>query len=399
MKDLFSDIFWVEYHLPQKRREKMRKVLRLLLLGALIAFFILYLFDLLAPFLPVASALFMIILWAWATAHLLESYLVSRLGEISLSHFFAGVLARGASTDAVLGFVESDIGLRILTLARVSVAAVESFKEQRARSGELAPRVLSLASSRDLRARLSEMYRDDSRFSSFLAVSGVSLEGLLAAADLFMKGEEIDRAHANSVVPGGALYLRGIGKRWSIGHAPTLHAYEKALPKMVMPHKEELKGLLLPLEQQYLRSRSAKVALVGDVERVRELLVLFAEKQKRGDTHAFLAERYPLILDTNMIVSRARDRAMLEETLSCAIHEAIRTGIFLLIIEEWDLFEKACFSFGVRARPIFEPLFTSSRVALLLSGFSGEGAVSFEVTQAREMASFQVPDALIRSDK
>ncbi|MES2953142.1 MAG: hypothetical protein V4674_01115 [Patescibacteria group bacterium] len=397
MRDLFSDLFWVEYLVPFGKREKVQRTLSVLFAVSIGLLFVLYLFDLLVLFSPIAPAIALFLFLAWASGVLLRTYLASRERELSLSHFFAGVLARGADTDAVLAFVESEIGLKILALARVPLAAVEGFKEQRAGSRELAPRVLSLAASRDLRVRLSEMYRDDSRFSAFLAVNGVSLPELLLAADLFLKDGRLRRMPRARFMPKGAFYLRGIGKRWSIGNAPTLHSYEKDLPKMVFPHKDELKALLPALEEAYIHSRSAKVALHGEAERVRELLVLFAEKAKRGDVHASLAARYPLILDTNMIVGRARDRAALEETLAHTVNEAIRAGIFLLIIEDWDLFLKSCASFGVEARHIFDPLFTSSRVAILLSGFSGSGAVSFDVTPRAPETAFQVPDALIRS--
>lgn len=394
MHDPFSDLFWLETVFPLSERRHGIRVLRALFFSALALIGVLYGIDLLVHFSPLVPAAALFLFVSLGSVLLVDLYARSRARELSLARYWAGCVAARTEIDVSLRLLSDPFARELFVAIGVPEQAIELFCENRARSKSFAPRTLSLSAQRDIGTLIGELRDSDPAFDQFLLEQKLYREKLASGIREYLeKAENSRREEARGVF--GKLYaLHGVGKRWSVGVAPTLHQYEKEIP---LEENASSATELARLVELFEKNPTAKVALEGDLESARIYTLSLAARLASGEVRAPFSERYPIVLDTAMLVGRTPNRAALEETLAHCAREAVSGKIFLVAIENWELYAKSCGTFGVNPRTLLAPLFSSPRVALLVSGYSGPGCERFLLPVRPNPSPFVVGEPLILS--
>ena len=361
--DPLSDLFWMERLLPYPRRRLFARILGIGSLLFLLVLFVAYVNDKIESFGLLFGSFGFILLGSAIGLLLLEIFFYDRLTDVSFSRFMAGVLTRRTSYDLVCDFCSSELGRETLVRAGVSLLELDFFCEERSRSDNLVKRTATLAATRDLFVLLDELVAGDADLALLLSNAGVRLDTLTRALSYTIERESRERWFG---------FLRAqswgtIGRYWSYGKTRFLNTYEhqyrpKAHPARYSPWDVSARAL----ETTLAFREGARIGVVGDARATVPFFEFLVMRHRvYPGTLALADERY-LWLDTNRVVGRAKNSDELATLLVRLFDEAAMSGRIVLLISDWQLFEKSYSSFGLNLENIAADRWSSPRFRMIV---------------------------------
>ncbi len=365
--------------------------------------------------LPRITGLFFLLSAFWLGTYLLENFYRSiffhnraykvRNKEISSDDFsrkvsseVAMVFYRAKDFDSLRSLLSEPVGQDIFSRCGISSEDLRQFLEARKAILKVELSDLYNESIIDLEDLLLFIFKNYPEFSQFLFSRGVSEEDFMGAVEWAVREDE-DRAFREKWWGRDNLKkINPVGRDFSFGHTYMLDKYAREITiGGASPSRRDLhwENEVIAVETALAKGKEANVMIIGDDGvGVMDVVYEFAYRVDSHEAPLLLQDSRILLVDTNLLVSVAKDKATLDGSLIRLLSESIRAGNIILVFDHFSSFVVGAKSLGTDVVDVMNPYLQSPLVHVIalspteeyhkVLAPNGEMITRFEVVQIKQ---------------
>jgi ATP-dependent Clp protease ATP-binding subunit ClpC len=275
------------------------------------------------------------------------------------------------SRDLLQGFLKSDEGNQIMKRAGVPSDALADFIASR--TFFIMGDALSFNPSGEYIAatEYSEaLYDADKPFAQFLFAHGIQKKDLSAITEWVFEREVSRKIKARWWSREYLGRIPGIGKNWSYGQIRTLAQFAREIPTLDGDEYEvhdvygskELKAL----ESILVRDRTANALIIGNNQQGSiHIVARLHRMMEAGTTMIVLQHKRLIMLDSDLISSRAKSKSDFETLVMTILHEAHTAGNVILVFEDFPVLLNTAEVLGADLASLLNPYLTSATLQII----------------------------------
>ncbi len=344
----------------------------------LVAFFS---FSGLAVWAPKVWGLIFISLAFCVVAKMIEFYFNSSyyFDNVTLNRYQPGdiftftvgrILLRVKNNDVLEGFLNSNVGRRVLKRCGLSDRATNDFLQKR---GSAVFYKLPFNSDEVIKLRdlVKFLFKNDSVFTNWLAEAGINEAELIGAVGWVIYEIEYGEYRKRWWSESNLAKLSGIAKNWGFGNTYTLDQYSwdllyglnySSLDYEYSTRADEI----AQIENILSKQREANIFIVADSTSERmDVVWHLVRRIQDGTTSSALEHKRPVLFNTAVFLSRFKDKSTLETELLKILEEANRAGNLILVFDNFSSLLQGMTAFGTDFASLIYPALISNSIQIV----------------------------------
>jgi len=357
----YKPAIWTDRVLRFKFRRALLKTISAILF-ILICYYLLFVY----PEQETALGALLVIFSMWAPFVAWEMFYNSLQTKdphlVGLTPLVAKTLYTGFSRDITGSFLSSNLGKEILKRFALDAREFISSVRVKYRGEDVFVKESNFV---DLSLYIGSIIEQDTTFREFLFAHAISEEQVLNLCQWLERDFYIKLAKSRWWTRDALLRVPSIGVAFAYGRAYLLEQFslkvEGDQSDILFDYFEEE---LDQIEEILIRSKEANALVVGSRENL-HMISLLQKKIERGNVHPQIEHKDLFVLDTEELISVARDKATFEQMFLKILKEVIHAGNIILVIEDLPAFILSAQSLGVGIVPMLEPYLASADVQVV----------------------------------
>jgi ATP-dependent Clp protease ATP-binding subunit ClpA len=334
--------------------------------------------------------LFFMVFSLWASAYMLEAFYRSYYFRQTKVDYDVAKLAFLSNGDITEGFLKSDIGQYAMLRLGISDEAVEKFIDSADVKDDEKheySRTKLKDSQMNLDVDLSQsfigikdyghaLYQNDKTFADFLSRYNITEELFLGALK-WVDNDEWQVRNAERWWSRERLSrIQSVGRNWSFGKTYTIEKFGhrimsdpvySSLGDKWRIHMKDVESI----ERILIKTSGANVMLVPPTTEIgMEVVASLGKMLLTGKVLTELEDRRIFVIDTNLLITEAKNRSQLEENVVSILAQANKAGNIILVIPHMDTFIDGAAQIGVDIASLFAEVLSAPNIHIV--GISGQ---------------------------
>jgi len=325
-----------------------------------------------------------------------------------MSSEVAGIFYHAKNGDVIESFFNSHIGPDVLVRCGILADDIRQFLKERSQVLQMDLEDLHRESIVDAVDFSLFLYKNYPDFSDFLFKRGIGEKDFTGAVKWATRVESEREFQERWWSRDNLKKIGTLGRDFSYGHTYMLDRYSSEVTiGGASPSSRELQweNEVLAVESALSKAKESNAIIVGD-DGVGTMDVV-SEFSYRIDTRQVpqvLQDKRVVIVDSNLIVATAKEKAILEEHLIRLLNEAVKAGNLILVFDHFTSFVQGARSLGTDVIDILNPYLLSPKLHIIvlapteeyhrILAPNGQMMTRFEVIQIKQPENNKVVSVL-----